>query len=836
MDGISSDDITLQVSAASVSVVATIAAPSEATGNAALITLQSLAASPEALTTALGVPVETVDAAPQLVVAAQSVGDVDTSDGNMGLIAASIGAVGAAILLLFALFVRCRRRAVARLRQPSLQAIDAQSVEIDVESATLSERDANVANSCKGSTSADSSTSHSTMKGIEASPSVRVQRAFQDMAQWEWASADVTWEEQLGSGSFGVVHRIKYNNATLAAKRMDVNKKSGSRAETEAVLAREFRALQRALHDNIVQLLAVVVDHPDWICLVMELADRGTLRQMLEDSPQQVVGKLPVQIGLAHDVACALAFCHSLKPKPILHHDIKSANILLFSQDNSGAARLTAKLADFGLAIGLSGTSTAAATQATGTHAAGGTMAYRAPETFGGSYTTASEVYSFSIVLWELLTGEKPWNRDAEGRPYMEVTVMHLVAQKGKRPTLPSNSALMTQSRSLVTLMNRCWSQQPKRRPNFETIVGQLKPQLSRLASSGQKKIALALDEISSIKASMDTLHAKVDKVDDNVNRVHSGVANISFQLDAMEERLAREMREGNAALMQQVRLLHSSLLPEIQSVIAQQTLELLAMQQVARVSDSASGGSGGILNWLFATREEEETRLLEIERNVKAAIDMADSKLRASAQSVAAQAAAAASSASMSASADILKKLDEMQSALGSERDPSGGTRGEAMLSKLEDISAYMSQVDSSMTRMRLEADDRAKEQAQQLALIHAKLDTLLTGSNEQVFHHFILVPKPQKGYVGRALVTLKPRYWFSKPMLLIPLYRSPSGELKRAPVKVASGGFEVPRPMSLCSNILEQSNWLCSSSRRASRLAQRSLEWQFPQNRCTC
>ena len=165
-------------------------------------------------------------------------------------------------------------------------------------------------------------------------------------------------------------------------------------------------------------------------------------------------------------------------------------------------------------------------------------MAYRAPETFGGSYTTASEVYSFSIVLWELLTGEKPWNRDAEGRPYMEVTVMHLVAQKGKRPTLPSNSALMTQSRSLVTLMNRCWSQQPKRRPNFETIVASSSP-ASRLASSGQKKIALALDEIGSIKASMDTLHAKVDKVDDNVNRVHSGVANISFQLDAMEERLA---------------------------------------------------------------------------------------------------------------------------------------------------------------------------------------------------------------------------------------------------------------------------------------------------------
>ena len=78
------------------------------------------------------------------------------------------------------------------------------------------------------------------------------------------------------------------------------------------------------------------------------------------------------------------------------------------------------------------------------------------------------------------------------------------------------------------------------------------------------------------------------------------------------------------------------------------------------------------------------------------------------------------------------------------------------------------MSQVDSSMTRMRLEADDRAKEQAQQLALIHAKLDTLLTGSNEQVFHHRIPVPTAEG--LCRACAGMKPRHWFSKPMCSFP------------------------------------------------------------------
>ena len=83
---------------------------------------------------------------------------------------------------------------------------------------------------------------------------------------------------------------------------------------------------------------------------------------------------------------------------------------------------------------------------------------------------------------------------------------------------------------------------------------------------------------------------------------------------------------------------------------------------------------------------------------------------------------------------------------------------------------------------------------QARHLSLVQTKLDALLTGSHEQVFRYFILIPKPHKGYLGRALDSLKPRNWFAKPMLLIPLYRAASGELKRAPV--ADEGFEVSKP----------------------------------------
>lgn len=791
LDGISPSDITLQVRAASVGVVATISAPSKAVGNAALGTLQSLAASTEALTTALGVPVEKVDAAPALVLEeSQEVGNQSSTDG-IGATAAGIGAAaGLVILLVIHTLYRRRHAALRRERSSTLSAIDVKTVEVDVESVALYGPEADNADGSVGQivtrdhpSSYIPTSSSGSGAGTALSPSVRTQRAYEAMAQWEWSSGNITWKEALGAGSFGVVHRIEYANVTLAAKRMDLASKLDSRAELETLAIREFRALHKVMHTNIVQLLGVVLDHPDWICLIMELANEGSLGQKLDRTPRAIVGKLAVQVSLLHDIASGLAFCHAQKPLPLLHHDIKCANILLFSHDDSGAARLTAKLADFGLAVGVSGTSTAAATSRTKTHAAGGTLSYRAPETFGGQYTKASEVYSFSIVVFAVLSGEKPWHRNADGNPYMDNHLMYLVCTKGQRPTLPSG--VLSSNRLLVALMRRCWSHAPKKRPNFESIVAQLSPQLPRHPSSS-KKIAEALDEMRSIKESVSELHEKVEAVDQHVQE---GVTTLASRLDAAEARLANEVREGSTEVLKQVRLLHGSLLPEIQCIIAQQTLELSAMRQI-----SGSGGSSRVGAWLFGSKYEEEERLVEVQRSIKAAIDMADAKLRASV-------ATNAANASNDASAEILAKLAEMQSAMEVQGasgggGSSGGATAETMLSKLDEMSSHLAQMDGRMTEMRLEADEHAREQATQLGLVHTKLDALLTGSHEQVFHHFILVPKPYKGYVGRAIDNLKPRHWFAKPMLLIPLYCAPSGELKRAPVSMANGGFEVSKP----------------------------------------
>lgn len=603
------------------------------------------------------------------------------------------------------------------------------------------------------------------------------QRALESMAQWEFSSISIIWGRLLGAGGSCAVYEVQYGDDSLAAKKLDIDR-SSSRNQQEMALIREFRALHKVgAHPNIVALVGVVTDDPSCLCLLMELADRGSLCQVLQDTPQEIVGVASVQVSLAHDVAVGLAFCHGLQPQPLLHHDIKSANILLFSADETGAKRLTAKLADFGLAVGVRGESTAAAAMTkTKTNAGGGTFAYRSPESFGGEFTTASEVYSYGIVLFEILTGLKPWAYDASGKRYMDMHVMNLV-KEGKRPEVPKGSKLSSVlHRSLLNLMRRCWDQRPKKRPAFEAIVKELKPRLP----------SQVLASFSEMEQKLIDLHNRINTVDLHVQLSSETTQQILQEtILTAEARLIAEVRTGSAEILQQMRLLHGSLLPEIQCVVAQQTLELTAMKQVSGGGD----GSGGMMGWLFGSAEEEAERLVEAQRSVKAAIDMADAKLRAS----------VAAGADNGASAEIMKKLSEMHSAMeeassGGRTAQSPGADVEAMLSKLDQMSSHLAQMDSRMMQMRLEVDDSAKEQARQLGLIHTKLDTLLTGSHEQVFRHFILVPKPYKGYMGRAIDKLQPRHWFAKPMLLIPLYQSPSGELKRAPM--ANEGFEVAKP----------------------------------------
>ena len=130
----------------------------------------------------------------------------------------------------------------------------------------------------------------------------------------------------------------------------------------------------------------------------------------------------------------------------IIHRDLKSGNILL-------SENLRAKICDFGTAKELEHTTTKMTTVM-------GTCAWMPPETLKGeSVSKESDSYSYSIVLWELLTHKSPF----QGIPMWKLIGMIL---EGERPPIPDNC-----EPHLISLMQQCWDGDRKSRPNFERIV-----------------------------------------------------------------------------------------------------------------------------------------------------------------------------------------------------------------------------------------------------------------------------------------------------------------------------------------------------------------------------
>jgi serine/threonine protein kinase len=133
----------------------------------------------------------------------------------------------------------------------------------------------------------------------------------------------------------------------------------------------------------------------------------------------------------------------------ILHRDLKSDNLLVTGD-------WTIKVADFGLSRFRSDKKTM--TQV-------GTPMWMAPEVIlGEKYTERADVYSFGIILWEIMTRREPY----EDKEAMQIVLE--VVNKGLRPTIPTEFA----DCPLVPLMRDCWKEEPNHRPVFSVILSRL--------------------------------------------------------------------------------------------------------------------------------------------------------------------------------------------------------------------------------------------------------------------------------------------------------------------------------------------------------------------------
>eukprot|EP00899_Mesostigma_viride_P019177 jgi/Mesvir1/27260/Mv07097-RA.1 len=245
----------------------------------------------------------------------------------------------------------------------------------------------------------------------------------------------------LARGTWGDVSKGVWRGVPVVVKQL--------RAETlltEPILAmRDFRIeismLSLCRHPNVAKLYgcSYECERP---MLVEEYLPKGSLFDALHRSVFSPTKKQLLSYAL--DIALGMQYLHSLKPR-ILHRDLKPDNLMISDDDQI-------KIADFGLARFQDGAGNY--TNETGSYR------WMAPEALKGhDYTEKVDVYSYAIILWEMMHGEVPFED-------MEENEAGMAAVQGYRPTIKP-----TIHKDIQRIINSGWSAQPAERMSFTDIV-----------------------------------------------------------------------------------------------------------------------------------------------------------------------------------------------------------------------------------------------------------------------------------------------------------------------------------------------------------------------------
>lgn len=211
------------------------------------------------------------------------------------------------------------------------------------------------------------------------------------LSEIEKATDNFNSQRILGEGGFGVVYSgVLEDERKVAVKVLKRDDRQGSRE-----FLAEVEMLSRLHHRNLVKLFGICTDD-HFRCLVYELVPNGSVESHLHGADKIAPLNWCARMKIALGAARGLAYLHEDSSPRVIHRDFKSSNILLEND-------FTPKVSDFGLArTALDGH------KHISTHVMG-TFGYLAPEyAMTGHLLVKSDVYSYGVVLLELLTGRKP--------------------------------------------------------------------------------------------------------------------------------------------------------------------------------------------------------------------------------------------------------------------------------------------------------------------------------------------------------------------------------------------------------------------------------------------
>eukprot|EP00448_Togula_jolla_P007224 CAMPEP_0170598562 /NCGR_PEP_ID=MMETSP0224-20130122/16316_1 /TAXON_ID=285029 /ORGANISM="Togula jolla, Strain CCCM 725" /LENGTH=301 /DNA_ID=CAMNT_0010923127 /DNA_START=112 /DNA_END=1014 /DNA_ORIENTATION=+ len=274
------------------------------------------------------------------------------------------------------------------------------------------------------------------------------------------SSLSSTLGSVLGEGRTAMIYGI-----TSAYKRVAVKTFKCSTVQYQLAARREIAILSVVKHENLITLISVF-EKTGMPRLVLELCEGGELFALLHLRDLDV--QWDHKLKILSDVAKGMMCLHDNQPM-IMHRDLKSLNILL-SQVYSEEKLPCVKVSDMGscrmLCCSPHGSD---ATWSTLTKNVG-TWPWMAPEVPSGFYDNKADVYSFSMVMFEVLAQELPFE-DFEGEKPSAATAASAPdpALLGRRPDLEAISPEV--SKPILELQLGTWQQDPELRPSFATVL-----------------------------------------------------------------------------------------------------------------------------------------------------------------------------------------------------------------------------------------------------------------------------------------------------------------------------------------------------------------------------
>ncbi|KAK6921554.1 Protein kinase domain [Dillenia turbinata] len=271
----------------------------------------------------------------------------------------------------------------------------------------------------------------------------------------------------LGRGGFGTVYKGELHDGTkIAVKRMESGV-LGEKGLTE--FKSEIAVLTKVRHRHLVALQGYCLEGSERL-LVYEYMPQGTLSRHLFDWRHE--GLKPLEwtrrLSIALDVARGVEYLHGLAHQSFIHRDLKPSNILLGDD-------MRAKVSDFGLVrLAPEGKGSIETRLA-------GTFGYLAPEyAVTGRVTTKVDVFSFGVILMELITGRKALD-DSQPEESMHLvtwfrrmSIKNDTFEKAIDPSIDHNEETIASIKTVAELAGHCCVREPYQRPDMSHIVNVL--------------------------------------------------------------------------------------------------------------------------------------------------------------------------------------------------------------------------------------------------------------------------------------------------------------------------------------------------------------------------